>query len=83
MSIIGTHGVVMALHDTNTNDIISVGFVAKLDGVLAVKLRKDSSSFIMATLAGHYYPFDIEIALSTGSTASNTPALIFGSARAG
>ena len=81
MSIIGTHSVVWAPHDTTENEVPSVGFVADATEDLTVKLRKDTATRLLPVLAGTFYPFDLKLVTTTGTPGS--PVLIFGSVRAG
>jgi hypothetical protein len=68
MAIIGNSSFEHTLH--NTNEIReNVGFVHSATGAMELQLRDDSAATTFYVNAGQFYPFDVKIALATGSTA--------------
>lgn len=77
MSIKYTSKEVHALSDSAeipAND----GFVPDVSGVLACQLRGDASSSVLSVIAGTFYPFDVKIALATGTTGVTKIAVFHG-----
>lgn len=66
--LIGNASAEHALHDSNEIAAPVVGFVPDADGTFEGRLRGDSADRTMPVLGGVFYPWDIKLAKSTGST---------------
>ena len=72
----GNKSIACPLHDTNTQDVISCGFVPDLSGSFEGQFRQDSSDRTITVIGGAFYPFDVKVAKLAGATGTVSELLI-------